>query len=127
MIEEMMVLGTDSLLAILLTLVPELRAANSGGMGGCIPRGCTFFLFFLLKSKLLGGFPPIFNLHPPNNFDFSKKKVIKKFWRNGVEKHESFYPQTRSLGIIPQISKNSPKYADHPPNAGHGLAALPEL
>ena len=24
----------------------------------------------------------------------------------------------------PPISKNSPKYADHPPNAGHGFAAL---
>ena len=24
----------------------------------------------------------------------------------------------------PQISKNSPKYADHPPNAGHRFAAL---
>ena len=28
------------------------------------------------------------------------------------------------LGIIPPISKNSPKYADHPPNAGHRFAAL---
>ena len=25
----------------------------------------------------------------------------------------------------PPISKNSPKYADHPPNSGHGFAALP--
>ena len=24
----------------------------------------------------------------------------------------------------PPISKRSPKYADHPPNAGHGFAAL---
>ena len=38
----------------------------------------------------------------------SKKKVIKK----------------RNLKIIPPISKKSPKYGDHPPNAGHGFAAL---
>ena len=66
-----------------------------------------------------GGYiPPIFDLHPPNNFDFSKKRSSKKFWMKLVEKHGFFYSQTRSLRIIPPpppISENSPKYADHPP------------
>ena len=121
MIEEMMVLGTDSLLAILLTLVPELRAANSGGMGGCIPGDVPFFFFFCLSQnywmevKYWGDSPQYLTSIPPIILTLAKKRSLKKFWRNGVEKHESFYPQTRSLGIIPQISKNSPKYADHPP------------
>ena len=50
----MMVLGTDSLLAILLTLVRELRAANPGGIHppGDVP------LFFFAKVKIIGGIPP---------------------------------------------------------------------
>ena len=61
-----MVLGTDSLLAILLTLVPELRAANPGRMAGYIPRGMYLFSFFLLKSKLLGGWRSNIGGIPPN-------------------------------------------------------------
>ena len=57
-------------------------------------------------------------LHPPNNFDFSKKKGHQKNFEGNLVKKHGFY------WIIPPISKNSPKYADHPPNAGHGFAAL---
>ena len=69
---------------------------------------------------------PIFDLHPPNNFDFSKKKVIKKISEEMSRKTWVFLLPIGSLRIIPPppISKNSPKYADHPPNAGHGFAAL---
>ena len=34
------------------------------------------------------------------------------------------FSQTRNFKIIPPNIKKSPKYADHPPNAGHGFAAL---
>ena len=38
--------------------------------------------------------------------------------------HQKKGHQKRNIKIIPPISKKSPKYAGHPPNAGHGFAAL---
>ena len=81
----------------------------------------------------MGGYiPPIFDIHPPNNFDFCPLLSVKEFEpKNGVKKagpgttkDRKTKITSRNLKIIPPISKRSPKYADHPPNAGHGLAAL---
>ena len=57
-----------------------------------------------------------------------KESVIKKFGGNEYKNMSLGIPkkfsQTRNLKIIPPISKRSPKYADHLPNAGHGFAAM---
>ena len=57
-------------------------------------------------------------LHPPIILISAKKRSSKKFCRKSSRKTWFFLDH-------PPISKNSPKYADHPPNAGHGFAALP--
>ena len=45
----------------------------------------------------------------------------QKFLSPGLHKKS---PKQEMLKSSPPISKKSPKYADHPPNAGHGFAAL---
>ena len=56
----------------------------------------------------------------------AKKKVIKKFLEEMSRTRKTGFstPKQEILKSFPLISKNSPKYADHPPNAGHGFAAL---
>ena len=54
--------------------------------------------------------------------------AMKNIW--GVQKMQDMVnkkkqdPEIRNLKkSSPPISRKSPKYADHPPNAGHGFAA----
>ena len=67
-----------------------IRAANPGGMGDTSP-------------------PPIFDLHPPNNW-ISTKNSEKKL---GEQKKRSSRKEIVKSST-PNIKK-SPKYADHPP------------
>ena len=63
--------------------------------------------------------------------DEQKKGHQKIYEGKGWEKHEfgsTKIQKTKNLQYFlkssPQYQKKSPKYADHPPNAEHGFAAL---
>ena len=75
----------------------------------------AFFHHFLLKFNYWGDVYP----HPPNNWLLTKNGEKKP----GEQKKRKVIKK-RNLKIIPPNIKKSPKYGDHPPNAGHGFAAL---
>ena len=84
-----MVLGTDSLLAIMLTLAPEqFRAENPGGIP---PPGMYLFSFFFAEVKIIGGggmevkywgdFPQYLTSIPsPIILTLAKKRSSKNFF-----------------------------------------------
>ena len=105
------------------------HAQHSGGGGGSHAPLAGVVGFTGLKIPGDGGCTPtsIFDLHPPppNNFDFSKKTGHQKNFGEMSRLNMGFStPKQEVLESTPQYQKIHHKYADHPPNAGHGFAAL---